>query len=159
MQDENRRLSNQRISTELSRGPVMNFNLKNETICIQSQPITDENIHTISSMIIQSEELLSINYDIPVQDMVNIYNDKLSEICNSVSPVIIKNVKERSQQVWYTADLQTLKREKRKAERKFLKIKSYDNKNNYKEKCSTYYLRIKEARTRALIHRDINLTF
>ena len=43
--------------------------------------------------------------------------------------------------------MQTLKREKRKAERKFLKIQSYDNKNNYKEKCSTYYLRIKEART------------
>ena len=31
LQDENRRLSNQRISTELSRGPVMNFNFKNET--------------------------------------------------------------------------------------------------------------------------------
>ena len=82
------------------------------------------------------KDLLNIIDDIPVQDMVNIYNNNISNICNNVSPICTKTVKERSQQVWYTADLQNLKREKRKAERKFLKSKSDENKQNYKQKCS-----------------------
>ena len=123
------------------------FSPKNKKIYIQSQPITDENIVSISSMIANCEGLLNIIDDIPVQDMVNIYNNNISNICNNVSPICTKIVKERSQQVWYTADLQNLKREKRKAERKFLKSKSDENKQNYRQKCSIYYQSIKDVRT------------
>ena len=78
------------------------FSPKNKKICIQSQPITDENTVSISSMIANCEDLLNIDYDIPVQEMVNIYNSNISNICNNVSPICTKTVKERSQQVWYT---------------------------------------------------------
>ena len=118
-----------------------------KTVCIKSQPITDENIVIISEMIGNSNHLLQINNNISVCDMVTIYNTFLSKICNSVCPVVIKNVKERPQQVWYTSDLQLMKREKRKAERKYLKCRSDINKVHYKEKCVEYYSNINETRT------------
>ena len=77
----------------------------------------------MSRLITNFESLSLIENDIVVSEMVDIYNENLSTICNEISPVLIKNVKERPQQVWYNENLQTMKREKRKAERKFLNPK------------------------------------
>ena len=114
---------------------------------VRCQSFTDQNITEIKSLITDSSQLAMINENLPVDDMVKIYNECLSDICNKVTPVVIKNVRERTQQVWYTHELQDQKREKRRAERKYLKQQSSENLYSYKEKCENYYSNIKNTRT------------
>ena len=98
-------------------------------------------------MIENCEHLQAFPSDTSVDDMVKIYNENLSNICNTVSPVVIKNVRERPQQVWYTEDLQRQKQEKRRIERKFLKSRSVENKLEYKRKCDNYYSNVRLIRS------------
>ena len=81
-----------------------------------------------------------------VDDMVEVYNSTLFDICGKISPVIIKEVRERPQQVWYTSDLQAEKREKRRAERKYLKHRNEENEVDYKLRCTQYYSNIDRTR-------------
>ena len=100
----------------------------------------------MNSLLLESERLKNLGV-CTVEQMVETYNATLSEICNGVSPIVIKNVRERNQQVWYTEELQTEKLEKRKAERKYLKHRNENNRAEYKRQCDKYYLNIKETKS------------
>ena len=118
---------------------------ENKKITVRCQKFTDENITVINSLILESDDLKNINIH-TIEHMVESYNATLSDICNRVSPVVVKIVKERTQQVWYTAELQKEKREKRKAERKYIKHRSEINGTDYKRLCDIYYTNVKETR-------------
>ena len=53
--------------------------------------------------------------------------------------MIRRTVKERCEQQWYNDNLRSLKREKRRAERKWLKNKNDENELNYRRKKKIYY--------------------
>ena len=99
----------------------------------------------MNSLLLESERLKNLSA-CTVEKMIETYNATLSGIYNGVSPIVIKNVRERNQQVWYAQELQTEKLEKRKAERKYLKHRNENNRAEYKRQCDKYYLNIKETK-------------
>ena len=100
-----------------------------------------------------------------IDEAVEIYNSTLTNILDLHCPLEHKTVRPRPLQKWFTDQLRTLKRDKRKAERRWQKSKSTSDKINYDEAKRSYNQAIKMARInyyrKSLLHdkHDIKRTF
>ena len=119
---------------------------KKNKITVKCQKFSESHIRDIVALINESQDLMEIFECPSVDNMVQKYNRSISKICNDISPAIIKDVYQRSQQPWFTEVLRQKKREKRKSERKWLKNKNASNESDYKEICLDYYGCISRAR-------------
>ena len=114
---------------------------------VRIQKFCETRIDTLATSINNSENLNRIYIAKNVDEMVNIYNNVIFDICENVSPVEVKQVKERTAQCWFNDDLKVKKLNKRRSERKFVKNKNAANENDYKQKCKMYYDAVRNTRS------------
>ena len=72
------------------------------------------------------------------EELVNLYNQGLLDILDQHAPVIEKRVTQRQSLPWFDDEANELKRCKRRAEKKWLKSRSPEDKVTYKEVSATY---------------------
>ena len=80
--------------------------------------------------------------------MVDSFNAVLSELCEEISPIIIKEVRERPQQCWFNDSLKLIKQEKRRAERRWLKNPCDSTRNYYNSAKNEYHSQMIEIRAK-----------
>ena len=123
----------------------LNFKNISKKVMIKSQKITESRISKFSSEIIGR---LSEQNAEEVNEMVDSFNTVLSELCEEISPIIIKEVRERPQQCWFNDSLKLIKQEKRRAERRWLKNPCDSTRNYYNSAKNEYYSQIIETRAK-----------
>ena len=81
-------------------------------------------------------------------DCVDLYNSSLSSIYNKLCPIATKRYRiDCKRPVWYNQNLQKLKQQKRKAERKFKKLPSLYFKNIFDKAKNIYKTKLEERRS------------
>ena len=123
------------------------LNLDEPKITVKSQNFGDREIISIREKIENSTDLINLENVSSIEEKMIIFNAVLNNICNEVSPIIVKNVRPRPKQRWFNGELREMKRVKRRAERKWLKSRSSRDLEQYKLSMDLYYAKIKVVRT------------
>ena len=95
---------------------------------------------------LQNSVLNHPSENLSLDEAVDLYNTTLEDILELHCPLEHKTVRPRPLQKWFTDDLKTLKRNKRKAERKWKKSRSPTDKESYDEVKKQYNQAIKMSR-------------
>ncbi|XP_062603507.1 uncharacterized protein LOC134265286 [Saccostrea cucullata] len=82
--------------------------------------------------------LSEIRSDVPIENMVNLYNERIREVLDDHAPLHEKTAIIRQNAHWFSADLHTLKRNKRKAERTWRRTKLTVHHLIYQESSRSY---------------------
>ena len=80
---------------------------------------------------IKKSDLNDFDKSQPLDDIVRLYNNSLTQLMDNHCPVIKKKIKEKDSP-WIDEELRDLRRKRRKAEEKKIKEKTEENKANYK---------------------------
>ena len=112
---------------------------------LQYQKCTPEHIEVLRTEVLQSSTL-SATKTLPLENKVHSFNAVLRNIFTDISPMISKTVQDHGGQEWYNPELRDLKREKRKAERRWLKKKDDTNEANYRIIMRKYYEAVRMAK-------------
>ena len=105
---------------------------------------------------LKSSKLLQIDLSkASLDDLVNCYNDELSELMNKHCPLLEVKHHHRNKDVWFDDELQNLRSKCRARERKWHKSKLPSDKDEYKEAYKLYDSTLKQKRQ---LHHSKSLT-
>ena len=107
------------------------------------------NFELFSNDLQEEIALLNILENQDVSDYVRIYNETLSKLFNKHCKEKKKIYREnREKSLWYNKELHDLKTQRRKAERKYKKKKTTENRNNYRRIRNLYNRQIETTRSK-----------
>ena len=112
--------------------------------------VTTRNLALLDLEIFQQLIKEPLSYDnleqLSLNECIEMYNSTIEQSLNELAPVVETMIKPRPNQPWFNSELKSLKRKKRRAEKKFKSCNSQANLEKLNEQRRIYFSTLKSAR-------------